>query len=185
MEDLQRAVDGKLIAELPHVDTSDAIARRPRALIELSGAITRLPASQRADVATALRQAVGPPAADAGLRRVDVRTLTEAGCTVGFHTIRHDLLPSLSDDELASALRNGRADLEAVAGGDLELIGYPYGKADERVAAAARAAGFTLGFTTTRGTVTAEADPMLLPRTVPDLTAHGLAERLARLFAST
>ena len=36
-EDLQRAVDGRLIAELPHIDASDAIARRPRALIELSG----------------------------------------------------------------------------------------------------------------------------------------------------
>ena len=184
-EDLQRAVDGKLIAELPHVDASEAIARRPRALIELSGAITGLPASQRADVAAALREAVGPPAGDAGLRRADVRKLADAGCTVGFHTIRHDLLPSLSDDELASALRNGREALEAAAGGAVELIGYPYGKADERVATAARAAGFKLGFTTTRGTMTPEAEPMLLPRTVPDLSAHGLAARLARLFAST
>ena len=185
MEDLQRAVDGKLIADLPHVDAGDAIASRPRALIELSGAITRLPASQRADVASALREAVGPPAADAGLRRADVRTLTEAGCAVGFHTLRHDLLPSLSDDELASALRNGRETLEAAAGGGVQLIGYPYGKADERVAAAARAAGFELGFTTARGTVTPEAEPMLVPRTVPDLSGHGLARRLARLFAST
>ena len=53
-----------------------------------------------------------------------------------FHTIRHDLLPSLSDDELgthcATVVR-----LQAAAGEDVELIGYPYGKADERVAAAA------------------------------------------------
>jgi peptidoglycan/xylan/chitin deacetylase (PgdA/CDA1 family) len=182
-EDLQRAVDGELLKELPHVDARAALARAPRALIELSGAITRLVPEERADVAATLRDAVGPPGADAGLRAADVRKLVESGCVVGFHTLRHDVLPTLADAELERALREGRDALERAARTPLHTIGYPYGKADDRVAAAARAAGFTAGFTTTRGVVRPDTDPMLIPRTVPDLSAAGLELRLARLFA--
>jgi peptidoglycan/xylan/chitin deacetylase (PgdA/CDA1 family) len=185
-EDLQRAVDEELVtaADVPHVDAAQALARSPRAILELSGAVTRLPAEQRSDVAVALRAAVGPPRRDQGLRRADVRRLTDEGCTVGFHTLRHEVLPSLSDAELHRALREGREPLMTASGRPVEAIAYPYGKADERVAAAARAAGFAAGFTTLRGVVTPDADPLLLPRTVPDLSASGLALRLARLFAA-
>jgi peptidoglycan/xylan/chitin deacetylase (PgdA/CDA1 family) len=182
-EDLQRAVDGELLTELPHVDARAALARGPRALIELSGAITRLVPEERADVAATLRETVGPPGTDAGLRAADVGKLVESGCVVGFHTLRHDVLPALADGELDRALREGREALESAAGLPLHTIGYPYGKADDRVAAAARAAGFTAGFTTARGVVRPDTDPMLIPRTVPDLSAAGLELRLARLFA--
>jgi peptidoglycan/xylan/chitin deacetylase (PgdA/CDA1 family) len=182
-EDLQRAVDGRLITELPYVDPRDALARRPRAILDLSGAITRLIPEQRSEIAAALRDAVGAPPADSGLRASDVRALAESGSTVGFHTLRHDVLPSLDDDALDRALQDGRAELEIAAGRQIDTIGYPYGKADDRVAGAARAAGFTAGFTTARGVVTPDTDPLLIPRTVPDLSAPGLARRLARLFA--
>jgi peptidoglycan/xylan/chitin deacetylase (PgdA/CDA1 family) len=183
-EELQQAVDGKLLTELPHVDARAAIAGEPRALIDLSGAITRLPPQQRAEVAVALRTAVGPPAGDAGLRAAAVRELVDGGSTIGFHTLRHDVLPSLDDAELARSLRDGRAELEATAGTPIDTIAYPHGKADDRVAAAARAAGFAAGFTTARGFVTPATDPFLLPRTVADLSASELAQRLARLFSS-
>jgi peptidoglycan/xylan/chitin deacetylase (PgdA/CDA1 family) len=183
-EDLQQAVDGKLVSELPHVDTGDALARKPRAILDLSGAVTRLSPQQRNEVAAALRGAVGPPADDSGLRAHDVRALTEGGCTVGFHTLAHDVLTSLDDAELERALTEGRTELQAAAGTQIDTVGYPYGKADERVAAAARAAGFAAGFTTARGVVKPDTDPLLIPRTVPDLSASGLAHRLARLFAS-
>jgi peptidoglycan/xylan/chitin deacetylase (PgdA/CDA1 family) len=183
-EDLQDAVDGGKVAGLPHVDAAAALAHRPRALVELSGAIARLPPAERGDIEKALREAVGPPAADAGLRAEEVRKLTGASCTVGFHTLGHDLLAALPDDELARALRDGREALEQAAGSTVDAIGYPYGKADERVAEAATAAGLRVGFTTARGVVTAAANPMLIPRTVPDLFARGLATRLARLFAA-
>jgi peptidoglycan/xylan/chitin deacetylase (PgdA/CDA1 family) len=182
-EDLQRAVDGRLIEELPHVDARAALARSPRALLELSAAITRLEPERRAEVAGVLRAAVGRPPPDAGLRADDVRSLTETGCSVGFHTLRHEVLPALSDGELARALRDGREDLEAAAGTPIEAVGYPYGKADDRVGVAARAAGFSAGFTSARGVVTPDTDPLLIPRTVPDLSVEGLSLRLARLFA--
>jgi peptidoglycan/xylan/chitin deacetylase (PgdA/CDA1 family) len=185
-EDLQRVIDGRLVAPdgIPFVREADvrpALERSPRAILDLAGAIVRLEPRQKAEVAAALRAAAGPPAADGGLRAPDVRTIVEVGCTVGFHTLRHDALPSLSDTELEQALREGREALAAVTGRCPELIAYPHGKADKRVADAAAAAGFALGFTTARGAVTAETDPLTIPRTVADLTAGELALRLARL----
>jgi peptidoglycan/xylan/chitin deacetylase (PgdA/CDA1 family) len=183
-EDLQRAIDDELMAPagLPHVDVGAALARSPRAILDLAGAIVRLPPQQRDEVAGALREAVGPPSADNGLRSHDVRALSDAGCMVGFHTLRHDALPGLSDSELEQALRDGREALAAAAAAPVDLLAYPHGKADARVAEAARAAGFAFGFTTARGAVTADTDPLRIPRTVADLSAGALALRLARLF---
>ena len=182
-EDLQPTIDRRLVTpdRVPHVDVGPALERSPRAILDLAGEIVRLTPEQRTEVAAALRAAVGPPK-EGGLRARDVRALAEAGCTVGFHTLRHDALPTLPDAELARALREGREALEAAAGEPVEVIGYPHGKADGRVAAAARSAGFTLGFTTARGAVSADTDPLRIPRTVADLSARSLALRLARLL---
>jgi peptidoglycan/xylan/chitin deacetylase (PgdA/CDA1 family) len=186
-ENLQRAIDDELIApdRLPHVDAGAALERSPRAILDLAGAIVKLPREQRDEVAAVLQEVAGPSAADDGLRAHDVRALSDAGCTVGFHTRRHDALPGLSDVELESALLDGRDALAAAAAAPVDLLAYPHGKADERVVEAARAAGFTLGFTTARGAVTAEADPFRIPRTVADLSAGELAVRLARLCRAT
>jgi peptidoglycan/xylan/chitin deacetylase (PgdA/CDA1 family) len=183
-EDLQRAIDDRLVARdgLPHVDAGAALERSPRAILDLAGAIVKLPPGQRDDVVVTLRKAVGPPSADNGLRSHDVRALADAGCAVGFHTLRHEALPGLSDSELEQALREGREALAAAAAAPVDLIAYPHGKADERVTEAAHAAGFALGFTTARGTVTADTDPLRIPRTVPDLSAGELALRLARML---
>jgi peptidoglycan/xylan/chitin deacetylase (PgdA/CDA1 family) len=182
-ENLQRAIDDELIGpeRLPHVDAGAALKRSPRAILDLAGAIVKLPREQRDDVAAVLQEVAGPSAADDGLRAHDVRALSDAGCTVGFHTLRHDALPGLSDVELELALLDGRDALAAAAAAPVDLLAYPHGKADERVVEAARAAGFTLGFTTARGAVAAETDPFRIPRTVADLSAGELAVRLARL----
>jgi peptidoglycan/xylan/chitin deacetylase (PgdA/CDA1 family) len=182
-EDLQRAVDTGSLNGLPHVDVGPTIARAPRAILDATGAIVRLSPSQREEVIVRLRDAVGPPPESSGLRTDEVQQLVEAGCTVGFHTRGHDVLPSLSDAELERALRDGRRELESVTGEPTTSIAYPHGKSDERVAEAARNAGFSLGFTTARGAATAETDPLLVPRTVADLSADALSLRLARLVA--
>ncbi len=181
-EDLQRAIDARLVTpgDVPHVEVSAALERSPRAILDVAGEIVRLTPEQRGEVAAVLRTAAGPPAA--GLRARRVRALTEAGCTVGFHTLRHDALPALSDAQLKDALREGRDELAEAAAAPVDLIAYPHGKADDRVANAAREAGFALGFTTARGAVRRDTDPLRVPRTVPDLTAGALARRLARLL---
>lgn len=182
-EDLQSAVDDRLIGApgLPYVPSDcvrAATAREPRAILDLAGAIVRLEPAQRREVAKTLREVVGDAGADDGLRREDVQALASAGCAIGFHTLAHEPLPTLSDEELVRALHDGRAEL----GIAVTTIAYPHGKADQRVAAAARAAGFVRGFTSARGPVSPSTDPFLIPRTVADLSASALAIRLARMF---
>jgi peptidoglycan/xylan/chitin deacetylase (PgdA/CDA1 family) len=67
--------------------------------------------------------------------------------TVGFHTLEHPLLPDLDGDGLAAALTTGREELAAATGRPLTLLAYPHGKADQRVARATRAAGYTAAWT--------------------------------------
>ncbi|HET7760157.1 MAG TPA: polysaccharide deacetylase family protein [Gaiellaceae bacterium] len=185
-QDLQRVVDDRLADAVPHVaetDFSRALAREPKAIFRVAATIEQLPPPQRAETADALRGAAGP-ARDDGLRADDIRRLLAAGCEVGFHTLGHDALPQLDDGALEAALRNGRDRLEELVGRRLVLISYPHGKADERVARAARAAGYEGGFATGRAAVAAETDPLLVPRIPPALAPGKTALRIARAVAS-
>ncbi|MEA2472443.1 MAG: hypothetical protein QOE06_358 [Thermoleophilaceae bacterium] len=102
--------------------------------------------------------------AQVAARGVDVARLVAAGHEIGFHTRAHRVLTSLPDDRLAAELTDGRHELAAAAGSDPVAIAYPFGMADERVAAAARAAGFQAGFTVAPHAVTPASDPLRLPR---------------------
>jgi peptidoglycan/xylan/chitin deacetylase (PgdA/CDA1 family) len=170
---------------LPGVAESDlraALGREPRAIFRVAAAIEGLDRSSRDHVATLLRAAVGTPA-EPGLRAADVTKLVEGGCEIGFHTRGHDALPGLSDADLTRAFAEGRTDVEAAAGAPLGTIAYPHGKADDRVADAARKAGFAIGFTTRRETVSPDADALLVPRIVPALSADRMRMRLVQAFA--
>ena len=132
-----------------------------------------------------LVEVAGPDPADAGLRRDGVRRLVEAGMTIGFHTRRHDRMPALDDQALAASLRDGRAELDEVVGAPLTVIGYPHGGADERVAAAARDAGFSVGYTTVEHAVTPDDDTLLLGRLNPSYRSPGhFAVQLVRMLAA-
>jgi peptidoglycan/xylan/chitin deacetylase (PgdA/CDA1 family) len=187
-QDLQQAVDRRLVDSLPHVPQEHmraALAREPKAIFRVAATVEGLTREQRDDTTVALRAAVGTSFDNDTLSSVDVQTLVRAGNEIGFHTLRHEALPTLADEDLAAALRDGRDELAAVTGTALAVISYPHGKADERVAQAARAAGYTHGFTTARGTVTPAADPLLLPRLPIALSAGKTALRLARAVASS
>jgi peptidoglycan/xylan/chitin deacetylase (PgdA/CDA1 family) len=105
--------------------------------------------------------------AEPGLPRERVRELAAAGFDIGFHTLRHDRLTDLDDEALARAFTDGRAELEDAAGRPFTAIAYPHGKADERVARAAAAAGFRLGFTGRYEAVEPSSDLLLLGRIEP------------------
>lgn len=92
---------------------------------------------------------------------------------VGFHTLHHHHLPDTDDEELHAAMRQGRVELEQASGHRIDLIAYPHGGADERIAAAAREAGFTLGFTTHAERVTPDTDPLLIGRVEPGPVSLG------------
>ncbi len=74
--------------------------------------------------------------------------LTSAGWEVGSHTLSHPRLPGLDPEALDAELRDSRTAIVDRVGA-CETIAYPYGEADERVAAAAEAAGYLAGCTLT------------------------------------
>jgi peptidoglycan/xylan/chitin deacetylase (PgdA/CDA1 family) len=184
-DDLAQVVDqGTLeVLGLPHMLVARALAGDPEGVKALARSVEALEPAQRAVLTERLRAAAGPPR-DEGLRSADVRTLAEAGCEIGFHTRGHHPLAPLNDEGLAAALGEGRAELQEAAGSPLERIAYPHGRADERVASAARAAGFVEGFTGAAAAVRADADPLLLPRFQAATTLAGLSLQVARAVAA-
>ena len=161
-ERLQRAIDRGLDLTPVTGDrtTAHALARR----IEAANP------EERAELADRLGRLVGDDPLDAGLRAAEARALGEAGFEIGFHTLRHHPLPPLSDEALAEAMAEGRAELERAVGRRLAAIAYPHGRADERVARAARTAGFTAGFTGAGTAVSASSSALLVSRIEPAVT---------------
>jgi peptidoglycan/xylan/chitin deacetylase (PgdA/CDA1 family) len=145
--------------------------------------IEALSGHERAAIAARLEVECDAPD-DPGLRAAEMRLLAEAGFDVGFHTLRHERLTDLDDDGLAAALVEGRERLERELGRSLTMIAYPHGKADRRVAAAAREAGYTTGFTGSYGPVRADTDPLLMSRIEPTFgTVEAFAFQLLRALA--
>jgi len=70
------------------------------------------------------------------------------------------------------AMSAGRPELERIAG-PLSTISYPHGRADGRVAAASRAAGFHFGFVADGSPVMPGEDPHLLGRRYPARGTRG------------
>ena len=175
-ERLQRAWD----QGIPDLASTVTGTSTPKSLHALGRAMVEMSPEDRDHVAARLLAEAGPDPDDAGMRRAQVRELVEAGMTVGFHTNRHDPLTGLTDAQLADAMRVGRDELAQVTGAPVDVIGYPHGRADERVAGAARDAGFRYGYCTRRVPVTPASDPWLLGRFGPSLRSVGaLALELA------
>jgi peptidoglycan/xylan/chitin deacetylase (PgdA/CDA1 family) len=81
------------------------------------------------------------------LDRSHIEALSSAGMAVGFHTLHHEILTRLRDDELEASLNIGRGELERVVGRPLSHFAYPHGKADPRTAAKVRDAGYEAAWT--------------------------------------
>jgi len=74
--------------------------------------------------------------------------LALSGWEVGSHTVSHPVLLDVDDERLSAELNLSRHRI-AERLGTCETVAYPYGVADARVAAAARAAGYLAGCTLT------------------------------------
>jgi peptidoglycan/xylan/chitin deacetylase (PgdA/CDA1 family) len=147
---------------------------------EAAAVVEELPPAEREELARRLDALAGGVEAE-GLSDDELRSLAEGGLEVGFHTLRHHPLTQLDGAELDAALRDGRERLAALAGAELDLIAYPHGRADGRVATAARTVGWRLGFTTTPRAVAPSSDPLLLGRLEAPFTSTGaLALAIAR-----
>lgn len=73
----------------------------------------------------------------------ELRELRDLGWEVGSHTRTHPHLPALDAGTLAHELSSSRSDV-AERLGECRVLAYPYGDHDERVCAAAEAAGYSL-----------------------------------------
>jgi peptidoglycan/xylan/chitin deacetylase (PgdA/CDA1 family) len=168
-ERLQIAYDRGLLdaAELKEWAGTTGEAPDVPGIRSVARAIEAMPSEQRDRIADALLERLGSDPADVGLRAADVRTLTEAGFEIGFHTLRHDPLTQLDDLALNRAMVDGRSDLEALLPEPITMISYPHGKADTRVAEAARKAGYRLGLTTVAERLDDRTDPHLVGRVYP------------------
>jgi peptidoglycan/xylan/chitin deacetylase (PgdA/CDA1 family) len=104
----------------------------------------------------------------------ELAALAGRGWEVGSHTVTHPLLTSLSAADLERELGESRRTVAARLG-DCRTIAYPYGQADDRVAAAAAAAGYTAACTLTGAHLADE--PHLRPRV--NMTGADTGRRLA------
>jgi peptidoglycan/xylan/chitin deacetylase (PgdA/CDA1 family) len=172
-ERLQRAFDNgvsdddrRRLAEVAGMDPREL--EGPGAIRRVSRAVQALPDGEEAK--ELISRLAGPDPEDSGLSEADIRRLIDGGHTIGFHTLRHDRLTILGDDVLERAFTDGRARLEAIAG-PLDEIAYPHGRANARVAAAAKRAGFRIAFTTEWRPVRRDDDPHLVGRLEPPFEA--------------
>lgn len=110
----------------------------------------------------------------------DAEALVAGGWEVGSHTATHPLLTQADDERLGEELQASRTAIERRLGRCTSLA-YPYGIADERVAAAAALSGYTVACTLTFAHVADE--PLRRPRVGlgADDTGVRLALQVSRL----
>lgn len=75
----------------------------------------------------------------------ELRRLAAAGWEIGSHTVTHPHLTTLENSALRRELEDSRARCSERLGLPCRSIAYPYGDVDDRVAAAAAAAGYEAG----------------------------------------
>lgn len=85
------------------------------------------------------------------MTKEQINAMQGMGFTFHSHTRLHPDLTTLSDDELATELDLSRVELEELLGAKVSCLAYPYGRYDERVLNAARAAGYQKAFSTQPG----------------------------------
>lgn len=172
------------LAGVPAIDASDP---RPYVI----DAITRLkgvePAVvdglvQRIDAALvsgpAPADAVDPAAVDGFMSWQEVEEMGRAGVAFGGHGAEHRLLTKVSAEEVESEVRLSKAVVDERFAGTAPTFSYPNGYLTPEIADRVRAAGYRLGFTTSRGFVSAGDDRF----TVRRLNVHEAVTNTGPLF---
>lgn len=96
------------------------------------------------------------------ITEADVRTLVEAGMTIGNHGLAHRRLTALAPTDFEHEVTEGRNRLERLAGTDIGTLAIPYGAYDGAVLEVLRGHGYEHVFTSDGGV--ADAAAWLQPR---------------------
>lgn len=123
--------------------------------------------------------------ADRFMRWDEVQELARDGLvTIGSHAHTHVRLPTIGYDGAREEFLISKREMARNGIAESATCAYPNGNADDAVAAAARDAGFTLGFVTGGGHVAAGADPMRVRRiNIHDADSRSHPEFLYRMLA--
>jgi peptidoglycan/xylan/chitin deacetylase (PgdA/CDA1 family) len=189
-ESLQIAIDSRLLRpeDLPPLTPSLVAAsldREPYAIRDLARAVESLPTEDIQTVEAELGRRTAQIPVEPALSADQIRSLSKGGLEIGFHTRDHRLLTTLDEQELRSALVDGKVELERVIGAPISMLAYPHGKADHRVAAAAREAGYALAFTGRSDPLRPDGDLLLIGRLEPRADTPGrFALEVSRALAS-
>jgi peptidoglycan/xylan/chitin deacetylase (PgdA/CDA1 family) len=107
----------------------------------------------------------------------ELREQAARGVAIGSHAVSHPHLTTLSEGDLRRELNESKDEIEDRLGRPCEDLAYPYGEHDQRVRAAARAAGYRRAYALRGSRSDAYAAPRL------DLyRRHTVPRTLLRLF---
>ncbi len=153
------------------------------AIYRLLSAVEDMTPDERDELSEHLDRHIALPCNTACLGPDDVKAIADAGHEIGFHTRRHEPLPTLPDNLLARAMTYGKNELEEIAGQTIAAMAYPQGKADGRTARAAESAGYRFGYMGWGRPVRKDTDPLLMGRIEPSFKSTGhLSFRLAKML---
>lgn len=128
------------------------LRREPDPLAATRALLTTRSRRQLLRVAADLERATPiPPEAPPPLRAMDwamIRTLHDAGVTIGSHTRFHPFLTNEPRHTLAAELKASRSVLERTVGAPIRHFAYPNGDFDGTVARAVDEAGYAYAYTT-------------------------------------
>ena len=98
------------------------------------------------------------------LSRSQLREMADVGVTLGSHTRTHARLTHCSPGQLADEVAGSKKIIEDAVGREVRHFCYPYGRLNDAVVEAVRAAGYHTACTTARGSARPGADVLRLPR---------------------
>ncbi len=112
----------------------------------------------------------------------EVRQMSQAGMTIGAHTMSHPALSQCSEAESRREIQESKVQLERVLGQSVWAFAYPFGNAatmGEREVRLSRQAGFECAFLNVGGGFFGRSQPLQFPRThitagmsIAELEAH-------------
>lgn len=100
-----------------------------------------------------------------------VQQLLVSGMAVGCHTSKHPIFTTVSNETVQQEIKDGRAELESIAGQPVNLFAYPNGKPVQDYVAdhvdLVRELGFDAAVSTANGVASRSRDYWQLPRFTP------------------